>query len=92
MRARTIKAKDIPDDFIIVPSVEEEILDFLKTHKFVYSSILHKKIGRSQPTTFRVLESLARRGILKDHGVKMIVKKGETRPLKARLYERVPKK
>ena len=92
MRARTIKAKDIPDDFIIVPSVEEEILNFLKTHKFVSSGILHKNIGRSQPTTFRVLEILAQRGLLKDPGVKMIIKKGETRPLKARLYERISKK
>lgn len=92
MRARTIKAKDIPDDFRIIDSVETQILNFIKTHKFVYSGILQEKIGRKQPTTYRVLESLAERGILKDHGVKMIIKKGETRPRKARLYERVPKK
>lgn len=92
LRARTIKSKDIPEDFKIVDSIEDQIIEFVKTHKWVYGTLLIKEFGMTQAGNYRVLRKLAKSGVLKDHGCKNILEKGSKQYRSSRLYERIDKK
>lgn len=92
MKDKVFNLKDLPKDFKVVGSIEDQILEFIKTHKWVYGALLIKEFGMTQAGNYRVLRKLAKSGVLKDHGCKNILEKGSKQYRSSRLYERIDKK
>ena len=91
MKDKIFNLKDLPADFKIADSIEDQILEYIKTHRWVYGSALIREFGMTQAGYYRVLARLAKRGILKDRGLKNILEKGSKQYRNSRLYERVKK-
>ena len=92
MKDKVFKIKDLPQDFKIADSIEDQILEYIKTHKWVFGGVLIKEFGMTQAGYYRTLRKLAKSGILKDCGLKNILEKGSKQYRNSRLYERIDKK